>query len=236
MALTDQLVAYWKFEEASGTRIDEISGLTLTDNNTCPQVTGKSGNGVGFTSASSEYLSDTDANLYSIDTGESGFSVIFWAYPTVDNQSGGMASKGFLNGGNHLEWQILQGSSNNNVQWQVSYDGAAVITVISDDAMTKDAWNFVACRYRSSDGSLFCRVGCGDDGVETLTPNTPHLDTGDFNIGRYFNNMAGYWQGRIDEFSIYQRFVTDDELDLLCPGTLFYPFAPTNTYVWSFAG
>ena len=43
MALTDSIVAYWKLEEASGSRADVVGGNTLTDNNTVTGNPGKLG-------------------------------------------------------------------------------------------------------------------------------------------------------------------------------------------------
>ena len=236
MALTDNLVAYYKFEEGSGgNRAATVGGVTLTDNNTCPTVAGKSGNGVGFTTANSEYLSATDNDIFSIDIGEDGFTVAFWAYPTVSGGSGGMVAKGYLNGGNHLEWQILQRTADDAAVFHISYDGEHVAAAVSAP-MTINAWNFIACRYRSSDGQMTCRTACGSDGTATLSPNTPHNDTGAFNVGRLFNNVADYWQGRIDELGIWHRRLTDEELGILCTGTSFYPFAPVYTNVWSWVG
>ncbi len=41
MALLDNLVSYYKLDEASGNRADSQGGLTLTDNNTVTQAVGQ---------------------------------------------------------------------------------------------------------------------------------------------------------------------------------------------------
>lgn len=235
MAITDLLRVYFKFEEASGTRTDEITGLTLTDNNTCPQVAGKNGNAVGFTAASSEYLSAAHNENFSIDTAEDGFSVCFWAYPTAANTPASMVSKGLITGGgNNFEWSIEQDDGTNDALFFISPDGATIAVVDSGDEMTINDWNFVACRYRSSDGHFTCRVNCGADG--TGTSADPYNGSEEFRIARYSNNVGPYWSGRIDELGIWDRYLSDAELDTLCLGTSFFPYAPTNTKVWSWVG
>ena len=61
-ALTDNLVAYWKLEEASGTRFDELTGCggggcDLTANNNPGNAAGKHGNAVQLTLANSQWIS-----------------------------------------------------------------------------------------------------------------------------------------------------------------------------------
>ena len=58
--LPTNLIAYWKLDEASGTRNDSKGANHLTDNNTVTQAVGKVGNAAQFTLANSEYLSIAD--------------------------------------------------------------------------------------------------------------------------------------------------------------------------------
>src|SRR5262245_62023817 len=48
MALTDNIVAYWTLDEASGTRNDSVGSNHLTDVNSTPSGTGKINNGADF--------------------------------------------------------------------------------------------------------------------------------------------------------------------------------------------
>lgn len=57
------LKAYWKLDEASGTRSDSIGAYTLTDNNTVGSAVGKIGNAASSVAASSEYLSLPGATM-----------------------------------------------------------------------------------------------------------------------------------------------------------------------------
>jgi len=57
---TINLQAFWKMEEASGTRFDSIGSNDLADYNTVQQVSGKIGYGAGFVLINEEYLSAAD--------------------------------------------------------------------------------------------------------------------------------------------------------------------------------
>lgn len=63
MSLLDNLVSYWKLDEASGTRADSHGSNDLTDNNTVGSTTGKLNNAASFVAANSEYLSATGSDL-----------------------------------------------------------------------------------------------------------------------------------------------------------------------------
>lgn len=86
MALKDNLISYFKLEEASGTRDDAHGSNDLTDNNTVTQTTGKVGNAALFTAANSESLSITDAAQSGLDfTGDYSFS--YWINLNSDPDS-----------------------------------------------------------------------------------------------------------------------------------------------------
>ena len=60
MALTDNLVSYWKLDESSGNAADSVGSNTLTNNGTIPYVAGKINNGADLELSSSQYFSKTD--------------------------------------------------------------------------------------------------------------------------------------------------------------------------------
>src|SRR5258708_7847472 len=56
-AITDNLVSFWKLDEASGTRTDSVGSNNLTSNNSVGQSVGKVSNAAHFTATSNQYLS-----------------------------------------------------------------------------------------------------------------------------------------------------------------------------------
>lgn len=76
--LTD-LAAFWKLDEASGTRFDATeTNADLTDNNTVTQEAGKIGNAAKFTAASAEYLSRDNASTYGLNPGDTAYTRAGW--------------------------------------------------------------------------------------------------------------------------------------------------------------
>src|SRR4051812_43478016 len=90
--LLTNLASYWKLEEASGTRADEIGSQTLTDNNTVTQAVGKLGNAAQFTAANSESLSHADSATLSLGA-DQDFTLGAWVYLDSKGANRVIASK-----------------------------------------------------------------------------------------------------------------------------------------------
>ena len=58
MALTDNLVSYWKLDESSGNAADSVGSNTLTNTNTVTYSAGKINNGADFERDSAQYFSN----------------------------------------------------------------------------------------------------------------------------------------------------------------------------------
>jgi len=80
MALTDNLVSYWKLDESSGNASDSSgNSVTLTNNNTLTYTGGKINNGATFASATTKCLT-TSAGV-SLFT--NAFTISMWVKPAV---------------------------------------------------------------------------------------------------------------------------------------------------------
>lgn len=76
--LSTNLIAYWRLEEASGTRNATVGGVNLTENGgTISGVAAKQGNGADFEQSSSQYLANTSSNFVSA-IGAGAFSWSGW--------------------------------------------------------------------------------------------------------------------------------------------------------------
>lgn len=72
------LKAYWKMDEASGTRADSIGAYTLTDNNTVGSAVGKIGNCASMVQSAAEYLSLPGAQAELLIPEGSSYTVTGW--------------------------------------------------------------------------------------------------------------------------------------------------------------
>jgi len=78
MSLLTDLKAYWKLDEVSGARVDEVAGHSLADNNTVTYGNGKQGRAASFAASTSEFLKVNDHADLSLG-GVDAFTVAFWA-------------------------------------------------------------------------------------------------------------------------------------------------------------
>lgn len=226
-SLLTSLVAYWKLEEASGTRVDATGrGNDLTDNNTVTQATGIVGNAAQFTAANSEYLSHADnADL---STGNVDFTVAAWVYldskPAsvmgfVTKGSGGSTTNAeyslqYLNTSDRFRLVVFDGGSN---------AGAAVANNLGSPSTS--TWYFVVAWHDSVADTVNIQVNNG-------TVNSSAYTFGSWDsteplwIGR---SSSGYQNGRIDAVGFWKRVLTAGERTSLYNGGagLQYPFPGT---------
>lgn len=208
-SLSTSLVAYWRLEEASGTRYDELngcggSGCDLTDNNTVTQATGIVGNAGQFTSANSEYLSHTDdADL---STGDIDFSFAVWF--RLDN-TGVRRTLIAKDTASNREF-FVEITASNSPRFAV-FNG--VSTSICDKSMTDtvsaNTWYFLVV-YHDSVNNV-CGLSLNNGTPQTGATSAGAGDTtSPFQIG--FNTSASaYMNGRIDAVGFWKKVLTSTE-------------------------
>src|SRR4030095_5360800 len=122
--LLTALIAYWKMNEASGSRLDSVGTSHLTDVNTVAQGTGIINGGALYVKANNESLQRAaDAT---INAGDIDFTFNFWLQWTTDPQSvqgwpivlgkdsAGTSNSadynlGWDNGAANLQWEVFAG-------------------------------------------------------------------------------------------------------------------------------
>lgn len=201
--LLTNLTSYWTLDEASGARADSHGGISLTDNNTVTQTTGKIGNAAVFDAANSEYLSAADnATLRVFGT---SWTIAFWFYPVAISGTQALVYKGpgtgslveygiRLNGGN--QFALIRG------------DGTTSTTVTTTNVAPPGQW---------SHGVAWFDLATNLSGVQ-LNNSAPVLGTGRevnganlFAIGRSGAASSGYFTGRIDEVALWKRALNPTE-------------------------
>jgi hypothetical protein len=209
--LTD-LVAYWKLDEASGTRVDSTeSGLDLTDNNTVTQAAGKVGNAGQFTAANSEYLSR--ANEAAIDPGDTTFYVAMWVYRDAAGSYHMLATRYAAGGDATYELRI---SNANLLQWNV-YAGAATTrgSKAHSSAIGAAAWTFVEAYHDAAANEIGVAIN-GGAWQTAATSGALAQSNVPLRIGARSDGF--YMNGRIDEVGIWSRIPTAGERATLYNG------------------
>lgn len=218
MALTDSLVAWYRLDEASGSRADSSgNAYTLTDNNTVGSNTGLvSALAADFVAASSESLSATHAGLIAPFTIAAAWSWVLWIYPESPIESTLSEPISTYNSTKGIQCrrrgQTAFGSS--TIAWDIVNDAGTAKRIEGTANTPINNWSMIALVYNGS-GSAFCRTNASTSGnttgiTGTLTPAAT------FRIGaRGAPTGADYWDGRVGPVGLWSRALTSGELDQL---------------------
>lgn len=198
--LTTSLTAYWKLDEATGTRTDVWAGHNLTLGTEPNSTTGKVNNAVDFTAASSEYL--TAGNDASFDN-PGDISAAFWI-------------KGSTTSAQMIIGKTNDTSVGTNPGWQLSIGVWAAGTV---------GWGFVknGTNYSQQSGSTNIMDSAWHSIVATRTGNTINfyldgnstpesVDQGDAGTMNNCANAVSFSMGRSEDSSArwYANFALDE--------------------------
>lgn len=225
MAIADSLVAYWKLDEASGSRTDSFGANTLTDNNTVTQAVGKISNAAQFTAANLESLSIVDNAALSM--GDIDFTITAWVY--LDTKQAFNTAVGKWNNvtGPAREYLLFYRNSTDRFEFIVSNDGTAQIIATANTlgSPSLGTWYFVACWHDSVANTINIQV---NNGAVDSTAHTTGVLNGNspFRLGAVESGL--YHDGRVDEVGIFKRVVGAGDLAAIYNGGagLPYPFQP----------
>ena len=213
VTIRNGLVAYWRLDEASGTRFDAIGANHLSDNNTVTQAVGKAQFAGQFTAANSEFLSIADNPTLSWNMNQS-FTISCWVYFDALAVDQAMVAKF---GGGAAEY-VLSYDTNagiNKLRFAV-YDTTASGT--PDKAYANGigtpataTWHHLVAGYcRASHTIWIVGNGSAPDSVAVLS--TPIGDTAAaFRIGS-LDGTQWFMNGRIDGVGFWRRRPTPTEI------------------------
>lgn len=201
------LVAYWRLDEASGTRVDATGrGNDLTDNNTVTQAAGKVGNAAQFAAANSEYLSLADNADLSMG-GDTPFTLAAWCNPATTGGDRGLITKSSNPG--VREYQVRM---NNTARFQfvASADGAATAVASQNVAWALLTWHLVMAWHDPDLNTINTQI---DNGVITSATLAGGVfdDTNTFCIGATNSGASLFWDGLIGPAGVWKRLLTPAE-------------------------
>jgi Concanavalin A-like lectin/glucanases superfamily len=227
MALTDSLIAYWKLDETSGTRVDShTGGYDLTDNNTVTSEAGIISNGASFNGGNQESLTRADAAALK-PTAAMSFSC--WFKPSSTSAVYRFAGKGSDMGKGWMFNQARQGGAG-ALEWYICQGGNGAYTA---GGLTTTSWQHLVFVFDGSGSTNADRIKIYRNGTShalTFAASAPTsidygADTGALSFGRWI--AFGTWiTGGIDEVGYWSRALTSDEVTSLYNGGagLAYPF------------
>lgn len=215
--LKNDLVAYWKLDEASGSRADAVGANTLTDVNTVTGNPGPSGAlplASQFTAVNSEYLTIADNAALSMGAGVR-MTVAAWTY--FDSKTGPHCMVGKWQNAVSNEYALNYDSVADRFKFNVSSSGVNS-TLVSADALGAPAtatWYLVIGWYDGTNISIQVNNGPVTSAAFTadIFDGTAELD-----IGRLGSVVTQYMDGRIAGVPLWKRVLTPGERSWLYNG------------------
>lgn len=204
MGLSGTLVAYWKLDETgTGTRADATgNGLTLTNNNSVTNATGKLNAAAGFVRASSQSLTRADEAL--LRTGDIDWHWQGWLYlDSVDNAY--IAAK-------TEEWGLFL---NNNGRLDFFWNDFAK-TVSWGSNLTTGTWYHIVIWHDAVNDVVGIVVNDGTP-VTSAYSGGGTTTTNAFGLGDRPGSGA-YLNGRLDEVSMGKFVPTAGDITLYYGG------------------
>jgi trimeric autotransporter adhesin len=234
MALSDDIIAYWKLDESSGNAADSKGSNTGTNTNVTYGAS-KINNGAVF-NGTNAYLTCTRISaLESVGA----FTISGWFKQTTIDQSRSFFTKGEGGGSNGIAlfsnsngFLYLEPASSSN-RGYIDYSAY----------MSADTWTHVVVVFNGSGTGNAGRLKIYFNGTErTLTydgtiPTASASATANFELGRETAGNRFFWDGGMDEVGIWTRALSGSEVsELYNSGDGFaYPFTvplvPSTIYL-----
>lgn len=189
--LYSSLVAFWKLDEASGSRADSVGANTLADNNTVTSATGLLyALASEYVGGNSEFLSI--ATNAALETGDVDFWMACWYYRTTTNASMLMAKDGDVAGRDYT-LDVNTGATG-KVRFYIDGGGSGIVS--GDDNINSN-WNLVVAWHDKTLQTLNIQFN-GGTAVGAARGVTPPVSATAFRIGaRVYSGAEGYHSGLI---------------------------------------
>lgn len=224
MALIDNLVAYWKLDEASGNAIDSHSnGLTLTDTNTVGSAAGKINTGRQFDRASNRYFTRASESL--LQFGNVNFTISFWVKFLSISTGQQLVAK--RNGSSSREVEISLNGVSNKIAFELFNGSSTTIAIVTTAAaVSAGPWFHIVARHTAS---TWINLKINDGAAVTASDvGTAGTNSTAFTVGNFASGTSTTAADAIiDELAIWKRTLSDAEVTAVynSGNGLAYPFA-----------
>lgn len=238
MALTDGLVAYWSFDEASGNAADATgNGHTMVETSgTIARVSAKISNGADFEAGDTEYFTCADSSFADFPT--TAMTIAFWAQPESLSAKGTFLEKSIHGGSN--SFGLISDTSGRLIAYtNPSTSGYANHGDTPTSALVAGEMHHYAVVFDGAASGNSNRLKIYKDGSGlTLSftgtiPASIDDSTAPVNIGTW-GSLAYYYDGILDEMGLWNIALTSgDVTSLYNSGSgLAYPFSGGGATVY----
>jgi hypothetical protein len=231
------IMAYWKLDSSS---VESVIGTVMSDVS-MSYATGKINNAATFDGSTARYTYATDSTFAQLGT--SNFSINLWINPaSLSNANQCVLGKEDTAGNNGY---IRYGISSSGIAFDVRGLGANFedTNTFSSSKIVTGSWNMVTIVRNNTDAKIYCYVNGQriDAGIVLTTAHSYDVGSNGWTIGTAVNRAgtdgsAFRFNGLIDEIGIWNKALTQEEINSLYSGTagLQYPFGISFTKVMGF--
>lgn len=225
MALIDNLISYWKFDESSGNAEDAHGTNDLTNNNATAFATGKINNGADLERSSAQSFSIADASQSGLDFSDALTFSMWVKFESALGREYYIAKR--LGAGNQRSYLWYQADANSmNFDWQ-SNGTTGTGVAVSWSPSTSTWYHIVVTKTGTS--VKFYVNGSQQGTTQTGAFSTIFNGTTKFEIGQWTEDAASNrsFDGFIDEVGVWNRALDASEIaQLYNSGSgLAYPFS-----------
>lgn len=202
----NNLISWWKLNEASGNALDAFGSNHLTDTNTVGAGTGKIDGARDFEFGNSEYFTIDDNASLSMGAGVA-MTITGWlkleTQPSVNGGRAVIASKGATNMAAAQEYILFINNSNDKPTFLVG-DGSATNSVEWGSTLSLGTWYYI-CAYHNPVTDLI-GISINDGAFVTAAHSTDIQDsTQPFRLGQGFAIGNGhFFDGLLDEVALWK--------------------------------
>jgi hypothetical protein len=233
MALTDNLISYWKLDESSGNASDSVGSNTLTNNNSVAYTSAKINNGADFgDTGNTKSLITT--NTLGIDGGNMSFSCWVNKNKNITNLKYVLAAYQ-ENNTSKVEYSIgfYSDGGNEYVRFQRGKVGVGDQVALKTITLSTGTWYHLVGTYDGTnirlyiDGTLEATTAASGDG------SNAGVYTAGFSIGNNNDDSSIIENALIvDEVGVWSRALSSTEISQLYNNGagLQYPFNTGNFF------
>jgi Concanavalin A-like lectin/glucanases superfamily len=225
LSLTDNCVAYWKLDEASGIRVDATGNTANNLTESAGTITGdagKIGNGLHFDPAYTGYLGC--ASNSSLVTGDINFSISCW----VNFDALGVGSSYFLvsrrSSDERWDYGIFK-NTDDRIYFLLTDTGGTHLFASYSPIVSASTWYHMAVVYNATTDEIKTFTNNVLNGTVATPSLPPQTTSAPFTIGNLDRGGAAT-DGIIDEVGIWKRCLNEGDIAALYNGGvgLTYPF------------
>lgn len=202
--ITSNLAVYYKFDSLSGTSATDSSGNgntgTLSNATFVP-------NGKYFGAYSSTNTSSTVTVASSASLSMTSFTIATWAYFKGVSAQQYFAERGVTTASNNYYFYWTTGTG----YVCGFYDGTGYRQLIVSGTPTTNTWSHFACSFNNTTKVMTMYKDGVSIGTTTLN-YTPVTAASAMQVGRSGDNTGASFTGFMDEFRLYSRALTADDI------------------------